>query len=66
MRGRALTVLNCVAGCTGYDNCWIYDHSEEAKPGVSLWSDLSGIRFVPSRSIHPLCISDDAAHVRAC
>ncbi|KAM5537817.1 hypothetical protein V8D89_008585 [Ganoderma adspersum] len=39
------TVDLCGGGCQGYDNCWIYDHSEQARPGVSLWSDLSGIRL---------------------
>ena len=34
------------AGCQGYDNCWIYDKSEEEVPGLTLWSDLSGIRSV--------------------
>ena len=35
-------------GCSGYDHCWIYDHSEAEKPGVTVWSDLSGIRLVCS------------------
>ncbi|PSS05473.1 hypothetical protein PHLCEN_2v3755 [Hermanssonia centrifuga] len=35
----------CGGGCIGYDNCWIYDHNETSKPGISLWSDLSGIRL---------------------
>ncbi|KAI1790677.1 galactose mutarotase-like protein [Ganoderma leucocontextum] len=39
------TVDLCGGGCQGYDNCWIYDNSEEAKPGISLMSDLSGIRL---------------------
>ncbi|KAM5537708.1 hypothetical protein V8D89_008621 [Ganoderma adspersum] len=47
------TVGLCGGGCQGYDNCWIYDHSEQAEPGVSLWSDLSGIRFVPESSSAP-------------
>ncbi|KAF5336804.1 hypothetical protein D9758_015850 [Tetrapyrgos nigripes] len=34
----------CGPGCQGYDNCWIYDHSESNKVGTSLWSDKSGIR----------------------
>ncbi|KAI0773486.1 galactose mutarotase-like protein [Fomes fomentarius] len=39
------TVDLCGAGCQGYDNCWIYDHGESKSPGVSLWSDLSGIKL---------------------
>ncbi|KAI0071251.1 galactose mutarotase-like protein [Panus rudis PR-1116 ss-1] len=39
------TVGLCGAPCRGYDHCWIYDTSEEKKPGVSLWSDVSGIRL---------------------
>ncbi|GJE96237.1 galactose mutarotase [Phanerochaete sordida] len=39
------TVGLCGGGCSGYDHCWIYDNSEETKPGVSLWSDVSGIRL---------------------
>ncbi|OJT14643.1 Aldose 1-epimerase [Trametes pubescens] len=35
----------CGPGCQGYDNCWIYDNSEETKPGLTLWSDVSGIRL---------------------
>ncbi|KAI0666056.1 galactose mutarotase-like protein [Trametes maxima] len=31
--------------CQGYDNCWIYDKSEEQTPGLSLWSNVSGIRL---------------------
>ncbi|EJD04665.1 galactose mutarotase-like protein [Fomitiporia mediterranea MF3/22] len=31
-------------GCQGYDNCWIYSKEEQTNSGVSLWSDLSGIR----------------------
>lgn len=44
--GHGLTVRFTYgdAGCIGYDHCWIYDRSEEAQPGVSLWSDVSGIR----------------------
>ncbi|KAI0044790.1 galactose mutarotase-like protein [Auriscalpium vulgare] len=34
----------CGPGCQGYDNCWIYDKSEQTTPGVSLSSDFSGIR----------------------
>lgn len=32
--------------CQGYDHCWIYDHNESVSPGVTLWSDVSGIKFV--------------------
>ncbi|KAJ8481383.1 hypothetical protein ONZ51_g6041 [Trametes cubensis] len=39
------TVGLCGPGCQGYDNCWIYDKSEEEVPGLTLWSDLSGIRL---------------------
>ncbi|KAI0637467.1 galactose mutarotase-like protein [Trametes polyzona] len=39
------TVDLCGAGCQGYDNCWIYDHTEEQKPGLTLQSDVSGIRL---------------------
>ncbi|KAK7691103.1 hypothetical protein QCA50_006206 [Cerrena zonata] len=39
------TVGLCGAPCQGYDHCWIYDHNEEAKPGVSLWSEISGIKL---------------------
>ncbi|KAI0365440.1 galactose mutarotase-like protein [Pilatotrama ljubarskyi] len=35
----------CGPGCQGYDNCWIYDHTEEQIPGLTLWSDVSGIRL---------------------
>ncbi|EKM58454.1 uncharacterized protein PHACADRAFT_252787 [Phanerochaete carnosa HHB-10118-sp] len=38
------TVGLCGGGCSGYDHCWIYDHPEDTNPGVSLWSDVSGIR----------------------
>ena len=31
-------------GCQGYDNCWIYDGDKTREPGISLWSELSGIR----------------------
>ncbi len=41
--GNGVTLF-ALAGCIGYDNCWIYDHNETSKPGISLWSDLSGIR----------------------
>jgi len=34
----------CGTGCVGCDNCWIYDKSESSVAGVSLWSDVSGIR----------------------
>ena len=47
--GGDLSGMECI-GCQGYDNCWIYDNNEEKKPGVSLWSDLSGIRSVPFTS----------------
>ncbi|KAI0806052.1 galactose mutarotase-like protein [Irpex lacteus] len=39
------TVGLCLGECNGYDNCWIYDQPHETKPGVSLWSDVSGIRL---------------------
>ncbi|CAL1715930.1 unnamed protein product [Somion occarium] len=39
------TVGLCGGECQGYDHCWIYDHDESSKPGVSLWSDVSGIRL---------------------
>ncbi|OSD01850.1 galactose mutarotase-like protein [Trametes coccinea BRFM310] len=39
------TVGLCGPGCQGYDNCWIYDRSEEKSPGLTLWSDVSGIRL---------------------
>ncbi|KAF8500031.1 galactose mutarotase-like protein [Gautieria morchelliformis] len=35
----------CGVGCTGYDNCFIYDRDERKNPGVSLWSNTSGIRL---------------------
>ncbi|EKM51028.1 uncharacterized protein PHACADRAFT_199860 [Phanerochaete carnosa HHB-10118-sp] len=35
----------CGPGCIGYDHCWIYDHDETTQPGLSLWSDVSGIRL---------------------
>lgn len=38
------TVGLCIAPCQGYDHCWIYDQNGETKPGVSLWSDNSGIK----------------------
>lgn len=44
LHGRARSDCTLYAGCIGYDHCWIYDRSEEAQPGVSLWSDVSGIR----------------------
>ncbi|KAI0751946.1 galactose mutarotase-like protein [Daedaleopsis nitida] len=39
------TVDLCGSGCQGYDNCWIYDHDHSTTPGVTLWSDLSGIKL---------------------
>ena len=36
--------LYSVPVCKGYDHCWIYDATPEDEPGVSLWSDISGIR----------------------
>ncbi|TCD63001.1 hypothetical protein EIP91_006093 [Steccherinum ochraceum] len=39
------TVGLCLAPCQGYDHCWIYDHAHETNPGVTLWSDLSGIKL---------------------
>ena len=44
--------------CQGYDNCWIYDHDESIKPGVTLWSDVSGIKCVSS----PLCLKNKLTH----
>ena len=41
-----LSSLSTRSGCGGYDNCWIYDGPHDETPGVSLWSDLSGIRYV--------------------
>jgi hypothetical protein len=38
--------LNILPGCQGYDNCWIYDHSEINRVGTPLRSDKSGIRCV--------------------
>ncbi|KII84547.1 hypothetical protein PLICRDRAFT_179370 [Plicaturopsis crispa FD-325 SS-3] len=35
----------CGGGCSGYDNCWIYDHDHSTTPGVTLWSDKSGIKL---------------------
>ncbi|KAJ3480513.1 hypothetical protein NLI96_g8289 [Meripilus lineatus] len=39
------TVGLCGGECQGYDHCWIYDHDESKKPGVTLWSDVSGIKL---------------------
>ncbi|KAI0684772.1 galactose mutarotase-like protein [Cerioporus squamosus] len=39
------TVGLCGGECSGYDHCWIYDKSHEKTPGISVWSDLSGIRL---------------------
>ncbi|KAI0784444.1 galactose mutarotase-like protein [Abortiporus biennis] len=39
------TVGLCGDGCQGFDSCWIYDHDESTKPGVTLWSDVSGIKL---------------------
>ncbi|RDB17475.1 hypothetical protein Hypma_001600 [Hypsizygus marmoreus] len=38
------TINLCGLGCQGYDSAWVYDRSEAAGTGTSLWSDLSGIR----------------------
>ncbi|KAF8517676.1 galactose mutarotase-like protein, partial [Hysterangium stoloniferum] len=35
----------CGQGCTGYDNNFIYDHPADVVPGLSLWSENSGIRL---------------------
>ncbi|KAH8094474.1 galactose mutarotase-like protein [Cristinia sonorae] len=39
------TVGLCGAPCQGYDHCFIYDHDHTVKPGVTLWSDVSGIKL---------------------
>ncbi|EIN08587.1 galactose mutarotase-like protein [Punctularia strigosozonata HHB-11173 SS5] len=39
------TINLCGEGCQGYDSCWIYDHAEDQKAGVTLSSDVSGIRL---------------------
>jgi aldose 1-epimerase len=39
-----LTVV--LAGCVGFDNCWIYDKNDEKDPVFSIWSVNSGIKLV--------------------
>ncbi|KAH9910660.1 galactose mutarotase-like protein [Epithele typhae] len=39
------TVGLCLGECSGYDHCWIYDHAHDTVPGVTLWSDVSGIKL---------------------
>ncbi|THH31196.1 hypothetical protein EUX98_g2962 [Antrodiella citrinella] len=39
------TVGLCGAPCQGYDHCFIYDHNHTVTPGVTLWSDVSGIKL---------------------
>jgi aldose 1-epimerase len=38
------TLNYCGVGCTGYDNCWVYDHPGR-KNSLSMWSNVSGIRL---------------------
>ncbi|KAJ7276545.1 galactose mutarotase-like domain-containing protein [Mycena haematopus] len=35
----------CGTGCTGFDNCWIYDNNDCSKPVFSIWSVNSGIKL---------------------
>lgn len=40
----AYAALFSLAGCTGFDNAWVYDNNDGKKPIFSLWSVNSGIR----------------------
>ncbi|KAF7292356.1 hypothetical protein HMN09_01219600 [Mycena chlorophos] len=35
----------CGTGCTGFDNCFIYDQTNKKEPVVSMWSTTSGIKL---------------------
>jgi len=35
----------CGTGCTGFDNCWIYDEPKSENTKFSIWSENSGIRL---------------------
>lgn len=45
-RGNAVhtTDFRIDTECSGYDHCWIYDRAHDKTPGISVWSELSGIK----------------------
>lgn len=45
-KSTASQIAKCasVIGCTGFDNCWLYDSPKSQAPKFSIWSANSGIK----------------------